>query len=129
MCAAPGNRLKLRQELVHRDRLDADRVDFVEPCIRGNESIVAVGLQAEAREIDHRDGVRARLAELCEEGGGKALEPGPIDIAPPGHVEAGLLELISDQARVIDSRGFRSGRRIRVSALPDHQSKPRLARG
>ena len=85
-------------------------------------------MQTEARDIDDRNRVRPALGQLGEKGRRECLESLAIDIATAGHVEAGLLQLIGDQPRIIHSGRLGRLWRIGIGALPDHKRQPWPAR-
>jgi len=123
------NRLELRQEFVDRDRLWPDRRDRGELGIDRDDAVVAFALQPIARHIDDGDRIGAGLAELRDEGRSERLEGLAIDIASTGDVEAGLLQLIGDEARIVDGGRFGRRRGVGIGALPDHKGQSRLIGG
>ena len=86
------------------------------------EIVLAGILHAPPAQIDENDGVRPGGGGLVEEFAQAAAQAVLIEVGGAGHVEAGLLQCVGDQAGVIGGGGKRAGL---VGRLADHQSDSR----
>jgi hypothetical protein len=72
--------------------------------INGNKIILTFELQSVTAHINERDRVRPSGCGLLEEIAKRAAQRILIEIASAGHIEAGCLQRLCDQARIISRR-------------------------
>ena len=90
----------------------------LDPGVDRNDVVLAFELEAVAREIDESDGAGPRLLSLADEVTERAAQRVAIEVAGAGDVEAGSLQLLSDQAGVV-GRGRQCA--IGIGRVSDHE--------
>ena len=98
----PGEPLRI---IGDAQRLDRHVLSGRDLRVHRHEIVVAVELYAVTAEIHERDGVWSRCLSLVEEVPQRAAQRFAVEVARAGDVEAGCLQRLCDEARVIGWRG------------------------